>query len=600
MGRPQKEKNNYEKRFEQLRKEKRIDGNAGLLRKMYRDYYKGKLDVNTDINAWVTSQAPDFGKKIKGERSFTEMDKKAIERAFDMSWVDIVEPLPEKPEKNKEKKFKNRGLEYAAHIDDEWYYQELDDIKVIDGYNSVLLNYDEYGKTIIDYVIENKAEKGLKFLIDKGYLRCDGFLKFDGKIYRVEECSEKLWDWIISIDDSQIFLKALGEHNLFKFSFYREDEGEKFLEKIIGTKKILESLCKEREHLESKSKYMPSLLFEALKFSLKKNEQIIAQRIISAYTKFIENQIAAVRNESNQEKNSTFSVCNDHSVQSKIYDGNSLIMYAWNFSKLQEEVRGFKDQIEQLKIENVTKRLEVKNLSAMEYGDSFVKDGIYYIKRKPDVSLEALKYLTKEKGCKFLPTYIGEENGVTKVCAYRSDWHSVKFSELGEMLGEIHSLSQEKLGADRVYMYSRGFIHSMGFANGFGRMLSDGTKVIINWEICDIGTPIVDIIIAFLNYCKYAYSYYEESYRCFIEEKVKSYEELSVFLNAYPDKRIIENFGEKFNEELDKMLKDAIQGTQGKNDKEIEKLFIAKSFAEIYRNDLNLITKQGCDVEGDK
>ena len=28
------------------------------------------------------------------------------------------------------------------------------------GYNSVLLNYDEYEKTIIDYVIENKAENG--------------------------------------------------------------------------------------------------------------------------------------------------------------------------------------------------------------------------------------------------------------------------------------------------------------------------------------------------------------------------------------------------------------------------------------------------------
>ena len=65
MGRPQKEKNNYEKCFKQLYEEKRIDGNAGLLRKMYTVYYKGKPDVNTDRQTWVNSQEADFGKKIR-------------------------------------------------------------------------------------------------------------------------------------------------------------------------------------------------------------------------------------------------------------------------------------------------------------------------------------------------------------------------------------------------------------------------------------------------------------------------------------------------------------------------------------------------------
>ena len=327
---------------------------------------------------------------------------------------------------------------------------------------------------------------------------------------------------------------------------------------------------------------------------MKENKQFIAQRIISAYTKFIEDQTAAFQNEINQESNDKLMAHHyGHSTQIEIMHGESLVMHVWDFSKLSKKHVGFEDQIEPLQISNIINRLEVKNLSAMKHGDSFVKDGIYYIKKEFDLSLEALRYLTEEKGCKFLPTYIGEESGVTKIYAYKSDWHGVEFSELGEILGEIHLLSQEKLGADRVYMYSR------GFANGFGCMLLEGTKVITNWKTCDIGTPILDIVTAFLN-CEDARGCFEKVYRRFIEEKDKSYQEVSQFLNEYPDKRIIENFGDKFNEELDRMLKNEIQGAQGKNTETIEKLYMAKSFAEIYRNDLNLITRQDYEAEGDK
>ena len=167
MGRPSKEKENYEKIFEQLYKEKNISGNSELLRKMYTSYYKGKPGVNNDRQGWVSSQAPDLSKKIKGIRSFTDDDKKAIERALDMSWVDIVEP---KPEKKKNTDFKLCGIRYAAYKDEERYYQDLAYGYDVDEYNSPLANYDEYGKTIVDYVIEYRSETGLRFLINNGYI----------------------------------------------------------------------------------------------------------------------------------------------------------------------------------------------------------------------------------------------------------------------------------------------------------------------------------------------------------------------------------------------------------------------------------------------
>lgn len=589
MARLKKEKTNYEERFGWLYCNHSIKGNADLLGRMFDKYYRDKLEEKIHRQVWINSQLSDFRNKIKGNRSFLESDIKAIERALDMRWVDIVEPLPKKPEKNK--KFEEKGIRYAAYIDEEWYYQELADSYDEDEYNVVLFNYDEYGKTIIDYVIENKAENGLRFLIFKGYLRCDSSLQFGGRIYRAEELSEELWNWIVSIDDSELFVEALGEKNLFDFSFYREEEGKEFLGKIIETKKIFESLCNERVHPNSNLRYMPSLLFEALKFSLSENKQFLTQRIISAYMRFIEKQIVALQNQIYRENN--FCIGMRHPVQREIRHGESLIMYAWDFSELPKKSGGFENQIALCEISNITKRLMVKNLSEMEYGDYFLKGGTYYIKKEPDISLEALKYLTKEKGCKFLPAYMGEESGVSKIRACQNEFFAVEYSELGEMLGEIHLFSQEKLGADRVYMYSRGFTNG----NGLGHVMHLAeTKVITNWQSCEIGTPILDIITAFLNY-KHTNRYFEER---FTKGGKQSYEELSQFLNAYPDKRIIENFGDKFNEELDKMLKDAIQNAQERRAETIENLYMAKSFAEIYRNDLNLITKQSCDLEGEK
>lgn len=586
MARLKKQKTNYEEQFIRLYKEKNIGGNADLLRRMFEKYYKDKLEEKTQSQVWVDSQLPDFRKKIKGNRSFLESDIKAIERALNMSWVDIVESLPETPKKTKN--FENRGLRYASFIDEEWYYQELADTYDVDKYNCVLFSYDEYGKTVIDYVIENKAENGLKFLIDKEYLGCDSFLQFYGSIYRTKEHSEKLWDWIISIDDSELFFKALGEHNLLNFYIHREDEGEGFLEKIIESHKIFEALCREKECSDSKVKYMSRLLFELLKFSLERKNNNAAQIIISAYKKFIDDQTAAIQNEISQERKNEFRHRDGHSKQVEIMYGDSIVMYVWDFSELSKKYDSFEDQIESLQIHNIINRLKVKDLSEMKYGDSFVKNGYYYIKKEYDLSLEALRYLTQEKGCKFLPTYIGEESGVTKIRAYREDWNGVKFSELGVMLGQIHSLSQAKLGADRVYMYSRGFMRPIGF----GQTLRSDAKVITCWEICDIGTPILDIVMAFLN-CK-------GDHRCFINnDKDKSYQELSQFLISYPDRSIIENFGDKFNEEVDRMLENAKQDGQGNNAENIEKLYMVKSFAEIYRNELNLITRQDCVCKED-
>ena len=137
-----KEKKNCEKQFALLYKNKRISGNADLLRRMYREYYREYYkEKNCEVSEeqiWVNSKEADLRNMIIGKRPFTESHIKAIERALNMSWVDIVDPLPES--KKKEKEFEAGGLRYAAYLDKEWYYQELADCYDVENYQVALCN----------------------------------------------------------------------------------------------------------------------------------------------------------------------------------------------------------------------------------------------------------------------------------------------------------------------------------------------------------------------------------------------------------------------------------------------------------------------------
>lgn len=571
MGRPTKEKTNCKESINALIKKEGIDGHIGLLIKMYSLYYKGKV-YETDKYQWAQKQEAEFSKKINGIKSFSESDIKAIERVFDMSWVDIVEPLSEKKAKEK-KEFKPCGLRYAAYTDDERCFAELDD-RYDEDDRAILCNYDEFGKTILDYIfeykVENKSGTGFKYLINNGYIRrnYDYYrnMRLQGRIYDAEKYSEKIWDWIIEIDDSELFLKFFGD--LFSEIDSRDEKIKNFvLELIIKSRNIFACLCTARERSDNKAKFMPSLLFELLKFALEKNENTVAQNIFAAYTKFIDERTEELQNDGDDEKK--FVYTENYGEQIGVSRGGEPPkMYVWDFFEVKNDT--FKEQIEYCNPEKIIERLEVKNLSSMKLGSSFVKGGTYYIKMKWDVSLEALKYLTEEKKCEYLPAYLGEEEGVFKISAWKNFWnYHPQADALAKMLGEIHSLSFEKLGEGQVYMYSKTFSRE-----SFGYAIVGPRLLITNWRKCEIGSPIEDITTAIL--------------KCFAVENDSTHKDISEFLEGYPHKGIIEKFGDRFNSEIDKMIVNAVREQDAKN---IKMLYMTKAMAEIYRGEFNRITE---------
>ncbi|MBR2929858.1 MAG: hypothetical protein IKC32_01390 [Clostridia bacterium] len=593
VGRPPKEKSNYEKQFKHIYREKNIDGNSALLRKMFDRYYMHLPDMDKGRDEWVKGQMPDFGKKIKGIKPFTESDIKAIERALGSSWVDLIEPLPVVPDEGREP-FKPSGIRYAAYLDEEWLYEELFDTYDADGYTRVIKNTDEYGKTVIDYILEYGSDTGFAFIIKKGLLRCDSRLRFgDGTFYRASEHSDKIWEKIFSLDDPELFIAAFDRRTLFSAEFWVDDEKklEAFLASVIATDRIFKSLLEARtlDWDEDKNKYISPIAFEMLKYSLAHGDGPAARMILTAYRGYLDEMSEAFRRGAvNKPGERFFTTGINRGLYEITYDGQH-VMYSWGLSELLTSGTGFEDEISYCLTENVIARLGVKSLEKMQDGEWFIDDGVCYYKKTPDVALEALLYLSGERGCRYLPEYLGEESGVTKLSATAGARRYISCSELGEMLSDIHSLSMERLGECRVYSYRR------ALSGGFN-MSRDGKGVSISeWSKCDIIDPIGDLAGIFMDYV--AEGGVLRSGREFLRYPDVSMRNLSELLCAYTNKSVIRRFGDKFNSAIDGLIAAALSAEKRNND-EITRLYAAKGFAEIYRGELNEMTDENREVKG--
>ena len=275
MARKLKTRYNYEECFKLLYEEKGLSGNADLLRRMYHCYYKDKLGGASDRQRWINDSIADFGKMIRGERSFTESHIMAIERALGMSWVDIVEPLPAKREIAKE--LNEHTLRRAAYDDDELEYLYLSSTRDADDYTDVICNDDEYGKTIIDYILEYKSEGGLSFLIENGYIHLTRGLRIDGRIYHVDDKSDEILDFLFSLDKADDFLKLLGKTSIDHEAFDRD--AKRFASGILKTNKIFALLCKSFVDPVTDLSYMSPIIFEVLKYAMESNNREAAQII---------------------------------------------------------------------------------------------------------------------------------------------------------------------------------------------------------------------------------------------------------------------------------------------------------------------------------
>lgn len=150
----QKEKN---KRFNE---KKGIESDKELLTMILEN-----MDYKGSFSDFVERKKGNFSKMLSGKRKFTYDYIIAMEKIFKVPMAFIVEDIS-----YEQKQFTKKGLQYVAITNTYGQFVSLGNDKNKSG-SLVIYNLDEYGKTLIDYIIEYDAVEGVRYLYKEHQLK---------------------------------------------------------------------------------------------------------------------------------------------------------------------------------------------------------------------------------------------------------------------------------------------------------------------------------------------------------------------------------------------------------------------------------------------
>lgn len=220
-----------ENRFKKLLDAKELT-QSGLLRTILKE-----VDPENKIN--FKNAKGNFSKMISGSRPFPENYIVIIEQVLNTT-ISYIRTGKHNGISNT---FVNKGIRYAAYLDEFFEYNILNE----QGANSdPLRSFDEFDKTILDYIIEYKAINGLRYLINNKYI----YLNYDGKtISGISAITNNILKEVLKIiyenDDLELFNKlCINNFNNIK---YFNEQSKVFLDDelviaLFNTKKIFKSL----------------------------------------------------------------------------------------------------------------------------------------------------------------------------------------------------------------------------------------------------------------------------------------------------------------------------------------------------------------------
>lgn len=143
-----------------LMEENNIATQSDLLRRIYEE-----LDEK-DVDGTVKKQKSNFSQMLEGNRKLNKEYYIPLEKIFDIRIAELLDD-------SKELKYQyvNKGIRWAAASDDVEEFRRLCNEDNPTFYQKVIKSKDEFGKDIIDYIIEFKAINGFKYLINNQKLK---------------------------------------------------------------------------------------------------------------------------------------------------------------------------------------------------------------------------------------------------------------------------------------------------------------------------------------------------------------------------------------------------------------------------------------------
>ncbi len=521
-----------------------------------------------------------YSKALSGERSFKEREIIAMEELLSTSFLDLL--------KNEHKMFVNKGIRYLGYTDD------LEHAKSVDSNLLEELTYDEYDKTLLDYVLEYKAKKIFRFLIEEDILKVfanyTSFTFFNGSITTGNNnkiIEKEIIKLVFELNDKSVLDRLFKNNELYKAlidtkgSLFNFD----FFEELLKHEDLVLSLINEDPQRysfeetnvrstdsERKGIYVNRLIGILLSDYItifKDNEKLF----IKILKKAIEvNEV--VINYINENK----LVVSNFTREGFIINGNTIIASAYVIN-IKEDLY-FSDECKLLieKLNLHSDELSLLNKASQDglsNSGAIIKNG-QVIKKSSKNSHEYdfLNFMASKHYQK-VPIYLETLNDFDYFSfiegqrrSFFAKCNEEEIKEIVVALKEMHDLEKGLFEEGKVYVH--------GDLSPQNTICKDNKLVgIIERDNCYVGEPYFDFIYVFWTWSNIG-SYYRDNERLF--------HLLLKMIEAYnPNERFKTNFASKIIDVMDEKL----CKTDIKN-KDYEKIFQwvkrSQCWVELYRN----------------
>lgn len=229
------------------RLEKGIKSDIDLLRKIGKE-----LGVENSYE-FAQKEKANFSKMLKGERPLKRQFIEPLEKILGASLHKLLNESEYDTDFSKEDLPFLKSFRYYAYKDDPKLYKELDKLTDTSG-KPIIQNFDEYGKTFPQYLMEYNSKNGIKHLVNKYHIKLrpsSGYYFMGDKTWMIYDNSVNMAKLIVSLNDIELFYKAFDPYMTFMESNHRFDLtvffDESFGEAVLNNDNIFESLFDERE-----------------------------------------------------------------------------------------------------------------------------------------------------------------------------------------------------------------------------------------------------------------------------------------------------------------------------------------------------------------
>ncbi len=450
-----------------------------------------------------------FTKMLNGERELNSKYYVPLEQIFDIRIADLLSA-----DSNLKPSYRNRGLRYTAATNS---YEEFATLaaETSDGNHSVMFYTDEYSKGIFDYIIEFRAENGIRYLVKEFSLRYDClrdsfFAPENTYCFCYGEKVDKIADVLFEADDGETFAQLFYAYDILK-NYYDDQRHiygkESFIKKILDSTNIFNKyLAKEKYSLSDFNKgfknenslglFINPILNKLLELAFD-DPQKYEKKIIAILDYGIENnpKVIDLAMECDETGINTFEIKDNGSVDLRYVSCGSVIVIKDDYvntditSEMREKISTIKEINNKLLVRETNDVFGVKRLQRNKSGN--------VIKSHTNNAVEYEMYANLEKSDLPIPKLLSTQDGVDEFENYKGSNNTYKYSfdmiaEMVEFLKKLH-IESAKILNGQVYVH--------GDFNGKNLYFDNKSlSCVANWDACHVGNVYEDLSDLILNF----------------------------------------------------------------------------------------------------